>query len=125
MRLLLDTNVLIRMLEQPERLSPQARTLLDDANNILFATTISLIEIAIKVGTGKLSMPSDLLARLRALDCEILPILPAHAMRMGLLEPIHKDPFDRLIVAQALVEDLVLMTSDATLRRYPVTVIAA
>lgn len=125
MRLLLDTNVLIWMLEQPERLSPKAQTLLDDVDNVLFATTISLIEIAIKVGVGKLSMPSDLLTRLRGLDCEILPILPTHAMRMALLEPIHKDPFDRLIVAQALVEDLVLMTSDVTLRRYPVTVIAA
>jgi len=125
MRLLLDTNILIRMLEEPHRLPGQVRDLLDDMDNALVVTTVSLVEIAIKVGTGKLAMPDDLLARLGALECEILPVHPHHAMRMAQLPVVHRDPFDRLIVAQALAEDLMLVTSDRLLAGYGVAVIQA
>lgn len=125
MRLLLDTNVLIRMLEEPDRLSDHARNILDDADNALFVTTVSLAEIAIKVGTGKLAMPSRLVARLNGLGCEWLRLEIEHAMRLATLPVIHRDPFDRLIVAQALAEDLTLVTSDRTLADYGGSVLRA
>ena len=125
MRLLLDTNVLIRMLEEPHRLGVQVQEALDDADNDLVVTTVSLVEIAIKVGTGKLRMPPSILERLAALDCVILPVLAEHAMRMARLPVLHRDPFDRLIVAQALAEDLVLVTTDRQLDAYDVVTMRA
>jgi PIN domain nuclease of toxin-antitoxin system len=125
MRLLLDTNVLIRMLEEPHRLPNVVSEMLDDADNELWVTTASLIEIAIKVGTGKLSMPANLLARLEALDCAILPVAAHHAMRMARLPVLHRDPFDRLIVSQALADDLILVTSDRQLADYGVVTVQA
>ncbi len=123
MRLLLDTNVVIRMLEEPHRLSEHVRTTLDDVDNEIFITTASLVEIAIKVGTGKLAMPRGMVQRLTALDCQMLPVLADHAMRMAQLPVLHRDPFDRLIVAQALSEGLVLVTSDRHLAAYGVVTI--
>lgn len=125
MRLLLDTNVLIRMLEEPHRLSGRVQEILDDADNALLVTTVSLVEIAIKVSTGKLTMPSRLIERLRDFECEWLSVEVGHAMRMARLAIVHKDPFDRLIVAQALAEDLVLVTTDRTLADYGVVTIQA
>ena len=125
MRLLLDTNILIRMLEEPHLLKPRVRDLLDDLDNELFVTTVSLVEIAIKVGTGKLVMPTDLLSRLDALGCELLPVHARHAMRMARLPVVHKDPFDRLIVAQAMADDLMLVTTDSQLADYGVAMIQA
>ena len=125
MRLLLDTNILIRMLAEPHRLKPRVRDLLDDLDNDLFVTTASLVEISIKVGTGKLAMPPDLLARLDALGCELLPVHARHAMRMARLPVVHKDPFDRLIVAQAMADDLMLVTTDSQLADYGVPMIQA
>ncbi len=125
MRLLLDTNILIRMLEEPHLLSAQVQATLDEADNDLFITTVSLVEIAIKVGTGKLAMPREIIGRLNRLDCEMLPVLAEHAMRMARLPVLHKDPFDRLIVAQALVEDLILVTTDRHLAAYGVVTIQA
>jgi len=125
MRLLLDTNILIRMLEEPHRLSARVRDLVDDLDNDLVVTTVSLVEIAIKVGTGKLVMPSELLARLDALGCELLPVHARHAMQMARLPGVHKDPFDRLIVAQAMADDLMLITTDRHLAHYGVAMIQA
>jgi len=125
MRLLLDTNILIRMLEEPHLLKPRIRDMLDDLDNELFVTTVSLVEIAIKAGTGKLAMPPDILDRLKALGCEILVVHAHHAMRMARLQVVHKDPFDRLIVAQAMADDLMLVTTDRQLADYGVAMIQA
>lgn len=125
MRLLLDTNVLIRMLEAPHLLSDQAQQALDDIGNDLTVTTVSLVEIAIKVGKGKLTMPTMIEDRLQDLGCAILPVQAAHAMRMSRLPVHHKDPFDRLIVAQALAEDMILVTSDRQLAAYGVVTLKA
>lgn len=125
MRLLLDTNVLIRLLDEPHRLNDRVRAVLDDLDNELFVTTVSLVEIAIKVGTGRLAMPPDLLSRLRGFGCELLQVEASHAMRMAQLPLIHRDPFDRLIVAQAMVEDLILVTSDRLLPSYGLAVLPA
>ncbi|CAN5432929.1 type II toxin-antitoxin system VapC family toxin [soil metagenome] len=125
MRLLLDTNILIRMLEEPHLLKARVRDLLDDLDNALVVTTVSLVEIAIKVGTGKLVMPDNLISRLESLECELLPVHARHAMRMARLPVVHKDPFDRLIVAQAMADDLMLVTTDSQLADYGVAMIQA
>ena len=125
MKLLLDTNVLLRMLEEPHRLSSDVQTALDDLSNTLVVTTASLVEISIKVGTGRMVMPPQLLERLSEFGCDILPVKAEHAMRMADLPVIHRDPFDRLIVAQALAEDLILLTTDRLLETYGCAVMRA
>lgn len=125
MRLLLDTNVLLLMLEEPHRLSADVQAALDDLSNTLVVTTASLVEISIKVGTGRMVMPPQLLDRLSEFGCDILPVKAEHAMRMADLPVIHRDPFDRLIVAQALAEDLILLTTDRLLETYGCAVMRA
>lgn len=125
MRLLLDTNVLVRMLEEPHRLSADVQAALDDLANTLVVTTASLVEISIKVGTGRMVMPPQLLERLTEFGCDMLPVKAEHAMRMADLPVIHRDPFDRLIVAQALSEDLILLTTDRLLETYGCAVMRA
>lgn len=125
MRLLLDTNVLLRMLEEPHRLSADVQAALDDLANTLVVTTASLVEISIKVGTGRMVMPPQLLERLTEFGCDMLPVKAEHAMRMADLPVIHRDPFDRLIVAQALSEDLILLTTDRLLETYGCAVMRA
>ena len=125
MKLLLDTNVLLRMLEEPHRLSAHVQAALDDLSNTLVVTTASLVEISIKVGTGRMVMPPQLLERLSEFGCDILPVKAEHAMRMADLPVIHRDPFDRLIVAQALSEDLILLTTDRLLETYGCAVMRA
>ncbi len=125
MRLLLDTNVLLRALEEPHRLAADVQVVLDDLANTLFVTTASLVEISIKVGTGRMVMPPRLIDRLTELGCELLPVKAEHAMRMAELPLIHRDPFDRLIVAQALSENLVLLTTDRLLETYGCAVMRA
>lgn len=125
MKLLLDTNVLLRMLEEPHRLSADVQAALDDLSNTLVVTTASLVEISIKVGTGRMVMPPRLLERLSEFGCDVLPVKAEHAMRMADLPVIHRDPFDRLIVAQALAEDLILLTTDRLLETYGCAVMRA
>ena len=125
MKLLLDTNVLLRMLEEPHRLSADVQAALDDLSNTLVVPTASLVEISIKVGTGRMVMPPQLLERLSEFGCDFLPVKAEHAMRMADLPVIHRDPFDRLIVAQALAEDLILLTTDRLLETYGCAVMRA
>lgn len=125
MKLLFDTNALLWLIAGSERLSPAARDAAADAGNPLFTSAGSLLEIAIKRSIGKLDVPDDLPSRLPSLGCDVLPVSAAHAWRVGDLPLLHKDPFDRLIVAQALEEDMILVTSDAVLARYGVPVLAA
>ena len=125
MRLLLDTNVVLWMLDDPARLSRTAREALEDPANTLIVSAVSILEAAIKVSTGKLVIDYDLPEVLAELGCEILDVTRHHAWRLRTLPRIHRDPFDRLLIAQALEEKLVLMTSDHLLAEYPVPVMRA
>jgi PIN domain nuclease of toxin-antitoxin system len=122
MRLLLDTHLLLWAAGRPEHLPPAARTLLDDPANELLFSAASLWEIAIKRGLGRSDFRVDpRILRRGLLDngyCE-LPVTSEHAVSIDALPLIHKDPFDRILVAQAIVEGITLVTSDLALAQYP------
>ncbi len=122
MRLLLDTNLLLRAAGQPDRLPAAARASLDDADNQLLFSAASLWEIAIKRGLGRDDFRVDpRLLRRGLLDNGYgeLAITSEHAVAVDLLPSIHKDLFDRILVAQSLVEGITLLTTDPLVARYP------
>ncbi len=122
MKFLLDTHVLLWAAGEPTRLSTSARRLLNDPNNDLLFSAASLWEVAIKRGLGRKDLSVDArLLRRGLLDngYEELPILSKHVVEIESLPAIHKDPFDRLLVAQATVEGITLLTLDSVVARYP------
>ena len=115
MKLLLDTHLLLWAAGDPGRLSPVARALIEDAGNELFFSAASLWEISIKHGLGRADFQADPRVLRRALldnGYSELPIISEHAVAIEGLPPIHKDPFDRMLVAQATVEGITLLTAD-------------
>jgi PIN domain nuclease of toxin-antitoxin system len=127
MNYLLDTHVFIWMNEDLNKLSLVAQNLVSDEANTLFLSVVSIWEIQIKLQIGKLTFQRPLTEVIRLIreqkQVEILPILTEHALKVGELPLHHKDPFDRLLVAQAIVEDYALITKESILRQYPVNVI--
>lgn len=123
-RILLDTHAWLWMNGSPERLPETARLLLSDAESVLFLSAASIWEISIKVAVGKLDLPEPperyIVARLVANRIDALPIQPLHAIRAAALPMHHRDPFDRMLVAQAQIEGLELMTRDDDVLRYEV-----
>jgi PIN domain nuclease of toxin-antitoxin system len=126
MRLLLDTSALLWALAGDRRLG-KARTAVADRRNRVFVSAASAWEIAIKVGLGKLQVPPDvtswLPSELAAAQMTPLPIVLDHACAVENLPRHHTDPFDRLLIAQALHEDLMIVTGDAQFSRYGVRVL--
>ncbi len=121
LRLLLDTHSLIWALEAPERLSTTVRDAFDQPGVMVFVSAASTWEIAIKVALGRLRLPLAELARaLVDAAFEELPVRIADGLEMARLPLLHRDPFDRLLIAQARHERLTLVTCDAAIRRYPV-----
>ena len=122
MKLLLDTHLLLWAAGNPDRLSAEARTLIGALENELLFSAASVWEIAIKRGLGREDFRVDIrLLRRGLLDNGYgeLPVGSEHAVAIDALPPIHKDPFDRLLVAQATVEGITLLTSDAVVAQYP------
>ena len=122
MKLLLDTQILLWAAGQPERLSAAARKLLNNPRNELLFSAASLWEIAIKSSLGRKDFTVEpRLMRRGLLDNGYieLPVTSEHAVGIDALPPVHKDPFDRLLLAQALSEGVTLLTGDAPLARYP------
>lgn len=122
MKLLLDTHLLLWAAGQPDRLSPAALRLIDNPANELFFSAASIWEVAIKRGLGRSDFQADpRLLRRGLLDngYSELPILSDHVVAIDSLPPIHKDPFDRLLVAQATVEGVTLLTADSVVGLYP------
>jgi PIN domain nuclease of toxin-antitoxin system len=121
MRLLLDTPVLLWTIAESRRLSAAARALIGEPDNELTFSSVSLWEVAIKAGRGRDDFRIDVSSLRRSLfdnDYVELPITGAHAVALGGLPPIHRDPFDRMLVAQAIVEGLTLVTSDPAVAKY-------
>ena len=126
MKLLLDTHLLLWAAGDPDQLSTTARSLLDDLQNELIFSAASLWEVAIKHGLGRADFQVDArLLRRGLLDNGYteLPITSAHAVEISTLPSIHKDPFDRILVAQAMQHGLTLATVDDRVRAYPVPVL--
>lgn len=122
MKYLLDTQLLLWAAGEPRRLSPAAREFLDEPRNELLFSAASLWEIAIKSSLGRDDFRVDPRVLRRGLldnGYAELPITSQHAVSIDGLPPLHKDPFDRLLIAQALSEGITLLTSDAQLAEYP------
>ena len=122
MKLLLDTHLLLWAAGDDDHLSSVARALISDQSNELFFSAASLWEIAIKSGMGR----SDFKVNARLLRRGLLdngyselPIGSEHAVAIDSLPPIHKDPFDRILIAQATVEGITLLTADTLVSQYP------
>ena len=121
MKLLLDTHLLLRAAQGIEHLPSDARMLMSEPENELFFSVASLWEIVIKCGLGREDFKVDARVLRRSLldnGYNELPILSEHAVAIGALPPIHKDPFDRLLVAQAIVEGITLLTTDMQVAKY-------
>lgn len=130
MRLLLDTHIAIWSLTDPGLLSPQVCDLLSEAGNDIFVSAASIWEIAIKHALGKrVGAPpfgaQEAIGHFRNVGYEFLTVAPEHAAAVETLPMHHADPFDRLLVAQAIVEPMRLVTSDPMVARYSDTIIRA
>jgi PIN domain nuclease of toxin-antitoxin system len=121
-KLLLDTHVLLWAAGEPSKLSSDAHALISDPKNELLFSVGSLWEVSIKRGLGRKDFQADpRLLRRGLLDhgYEELPITSNHVVAIDSLPAIHKDPFDRVLIAQAIVEGALLITTDALLMKYP------
>ena len=124
MKLLLDTHALLWALAHPGELTAEARRRLQDPSNTVFVSVASAWEMEIKRALGKLDAPADLSEQLQRQRFTELPVRLRHTQALRGLPPLHRDPFDRLLVAQALADDLVVVTRDARIRAYPIRSIA-
>jgi PIN domain nuclease of toxin-antitoxin system len=117
------------MRADPDRISEEARALLTDGSNVLLLSAASTWEMSIKAALGKLTLPgpaeSVVPEMIRVSGVTPLPIALSHTLRVGALPMHHRDPFDRLLVAQAQMEAVPLMTSDAKFGRYDLEVLSA
>src|SRR6516225_8812482 len=122
MKLLLDTHLLLWAAGQPDRLSPEARKFIDNPTNELLFSAASLWEVVIKGGLGRDDFKVDARVLRRGLldnGYSELPVASDHVVAIDSLPPIHKDPFDRVLIAQATVEGVTLLTNDPVVAQYP------
>ena len=118
MKLLLDTNVLLWWWIGSDRINPEVRESISDCDNEVFVSPASLWEIEIKRSRGKLNAPDDLIAEVSADRFIPLPVTFRHAVMAGRLPQHHNDPFDRLLIAQALDENLTIVSADSVFPLY-------
>jgi PIN domain nuclease of toxin-antitoxin system len=123
MRLLLDTHVFLWLQSSPERLGEHVG-LIEDSGNELAVSAASSWEIAIKYEIGRLKLPEAparyVPSRIRAIGARALPIEHSHALAVATLPPLHRDPFDRMLIAQAQLEEMTILTADEAVAGYPV-----
>lgn len=124
MTLLLDTHVLLWMRSAPERLSQNMLDALADTSTRKLISVVSLTEVAIKVSTGKLDVGQRFFETVGDLGLEIEPFGVDHARVLAELPWIHRDPFDRMLVAQAMVDGARLITVDPNIQKYPVSTLS-
>lgn len=124
MNLLLDTHVFLWAIDNSPQLSESARTAIMDGNNVVYVSAATAWEIAIKKAIGKLTIPQGgYLDELRVHRFTPLDISTEHALAVETLPHYHRDPFDRLLIAQAQMEQLTLITRDARIKQYAVPII--
>lgn len=125
MRLLLDTHVALWYFDDPQQLTDDARTAIENPTNVPYLSAASVWEWALKQARGLGSMPRDITEWAAQAGFAELPVTWQHGRSAAGLPRIHGDPFDRVLVAQAVVEELVLVTRDRMIQRYDVATIAA
>lgn len=125
MKLLLDTHIYLWWLDDPAQIANDARIVITNPRNHVFVSAASIIEITIKQALGKLKVSEPPETNLEACRFRELPLKIAHAAAFRSLPPVHKDPFDRLLIAQALSEGMTLLTRDPILKQYAAPLIAA
>jgi len=127
MKFLLDTHVFLWMAAEPEKISEKARVCIMNADNTLYLSMVSLWEMQIKTQLGKLALdvPLDELWRRQQIEADImlLPTREEHVWELGNLPQLHRDPFDRLLIAQAQYENLSLISADDIIARYETGVV--
>jgi PIN domain nuclease of toxin-antitoxin system len=111
------------MAGEPDRIGTAAREAIGGGENEILISAVVIWEVAIKRRLGKLDAPADLLIRLEQADVNLLPVTPRHADRVGTLPMHHQDPFDRLLVAQADIDRLTLVSGDGAIRQYEIDVL--
>ncbi|MBU7583182.1 MAG: type II toxin-antitoxin system VapC family toxin [Nostoc sp. TH1S01] len=125
MNYLLDTHTLLWWLDNDNKLSTEAKQIIANPENVIFVSAVSAWEISIKKAIGKLSAP-DNLAEAISVNCfEVLLITIEHGLKAGSLPNYHNDPFDRMLIAQAMSENLIIISKDAQFSQYGVNVIPA
>jgi PIN domain nuclease of toxin-antitoxin system len=124
MRALLDTHTFLWWVTDDPQLSPLARAIIEDGGNELYLSAASAWEIAIKVQTGRLPLPVPpaefVPQHMQESGFQPMPVQITHALRVYDLPPLHRDPFDRLLVAQALAEGFPIVTADPLIRQYEI-----
>ncbi|MBK9724875.1 MAG: type II toxin-antitoxin system VapC family toxin [Candidatus Lutibacillus vidarii] len=124
MRLLLDTHVVLWQLSGERELSQSAVAAIAAADDLLFSV-VSFAEIGIKAAVGKLVVPEDLQAKITDAGVRSLALAAAHGLAVAQLPTHHRDPFDRLLIAQAMTEGLTLVTADPNFAAYDLPIVAA
>ena len=125
MKLLLDTSAFLWWVTADERLGPRARAVVSESETTVFVSAVSAWEIAIKRSLGKLDVDGDVGRLIEQEDFEELPIRVVHALEAESLPHHHRDPFDRMLIAQSRHERMVLLTSDRTFVKYDVQILRA
>ena len=120
MRVLLDTHVFLWWMDDAPQLGDKAREAIASPRNVVYTSAVTAWEIVIKQGLGKLDIPPNWAEADMADSFRKLPVTWEHALEVGKLPDLHRDPFDRLLIAQARVEALLLVTSDDIITRYDV-----
>ena len=123
--LLLDTHSLLWAVFEPKKLSPEARRVIASEESVVYASIASLWEIAIKQGLGRLYVPGDFFDAIELGGYELLNVTVLHIKQYKDLPHHHRDPFDRMLIAQAMSERLTLVTRDQNIGRYGVPTIPA
>lgn len=127
MKYLLDTVVWLWSLDAVERINQAGKEILNSGAEEIYFSAATAWEVAIKAGLGKLKLPAPphtcVLAFTEKQNLRPLPITALHAVKVYDLAPHHRDPFDRLIIAQAIVEEMIVLTADRNFEKYPIDII--
>ncbi len=124
MNLLLDTHIILWWLNDDEKLSEKYREVIGQQANLCHISAVSIWEICIKSALGKLTIPSDYLNELKGQGFLELPVSWTHCEKLLTLPSIHSDPFDRLLICQALCENFNMITVDENIKRYDVPLLS-
>jgi len=125
MQYLLDTHVILWWFSEPKKIKSKVRNIIKDKSNSIFLSSASFWEMAIKKSLGRLTLPHNLIEAAVAENFKILPIQPEESLGVADLPLLHADPFDRLLIMQAKLHDLILITRDSAIAQYPVITLEA